>query len=433
LKRSFDIFFSALGLLLLAPLGLLLAALVKLADGGQVFYGQLRVGQFGRPFRIWKFRSMVANADQLGLPLTSGEDPRVTRIGRFLRSTKLDELPQLWNVLVGEMSFVGPRPEVPRYVERYTPEQREILAFKPGITDMASMLFRNEQDLLRGADDVEAFYVRYCLPRKIELNRQYAAQASLLQDIWIIVQTLCPYWLGVFTLYTAALVCCLWFAYLLRLDFVLTAGLHREFLRAVPWVVGPQLLFLFWRGQMRGLLSYFSLRDLRRTVLCLFLALAIQFPLVQFAVGQGKPFLSILLVHFLLSICILSAIRLTFRSLRERSSGAVAKAASSVEPRRFAIVGTGDLATRLALEFSANGHGDRRVVAFFDDDPYAWNKRPHDIPVVGMPECLLNPEWLKKIDEVIVALPERQAERAEEIRTMLKQASIKVSLTSTES
>src|SRR5438552_4692290 len=177
-KRLFDIVGAALGLLILSPLALAIGCLIKLSDRGPIFYGQDRVGQFGKRFRIWKFRSMVVNADKLGPPLTQEEDRRITAIGRFLRRTKLDELPQLWNVLVGEISFVGPRPEVPRYVDQYTPEQREVLRLKPGITDMASMLFSNEQELLKGASDLEGFYLRHCLPKKIELNRQYAARAN---------------------------------------------------------------------------------------------------------------------------------------------------------------------------------------------------------------------------------------------------------------
>jgi len=187
MKRLFDIVCSAVGLVLLTPVGLLIALAIKLADGGPVLYGQIRVGQFGKPFRIWKFRSMVLDADKLGLPLTPEADGRITPLGRFLRRFKLDELPQLWNVLVGEMSYVGPRPEVPRYVEQYRPEQREILRYKPGITDVASMLFRNEQALLQGCSNVEEFYLRYCLPKKIELNREYAGRASLRQDLWIIL------------------------------------------------------------------------------------------------------------------------------------------------------------------------------------------------------------------------------------------------------
>lgn len=190
MKRLFDLCFAALGLILLAPLALALAVLVKASDGGPVFYGQTRVGRFGRPFRIWKFRSMIVNAEKLGLSVTKDGDPRITRIGRFLRKTKLDELPQLWNVLRGDMSFVGPRPEVQRYVDLYTPEQRRVLQLKPGITDLATLEFRNEEDLLRQAEDTETFYIQQCVPQKIALNLAYAQGANLWEDLKIILRTL---------------------------------------------------------------------------------------------------------------------------------------------------------------------------------------------------------------------------------------------------
>lgn len=190
LKRAFDIFWSVLGLLVLAPIGLLLALIVKLSDGGPVFYSQTRVGRFGRPFRILKFRSMVPDADKLGLSVTKDGDPRITRIGRFLRKSKLDELPQLWNVLKGEMSFVGPRPEVPRYVACYNDPQKTVLTLRPGITDLATLYFRDEEELLRSAADTEAFYLEHCVPRKIELNLAYASGANLWEDTKIILRTL---------------------------------------------------------------------------------------------------------------------------------------------------------------------------------------------------------------------------------------------------
>ena len=192
-KRAYDLFFSAIGLVLLSPLLGVLGILVVLGDGGPALYWQLRVGLRGRQFRICKFRTMVLNAERLGAQVTQDGDPRITRVGRFLRKTKLDELPQLWNVLRGDMSLVGPRPEVPRYVERYTPAQREILNLKPGITDLASLRFRNEEDLLRGAADLEATYLNLCVPRKIELNLEYAAHANVWRDTGIILQTLFPF------------------------------------------------------------------------------------------------------------------------------------------------------------------------------------------------------------------------------------------------
>jgi lipopolysaccharide/colanic/teichoic acid biosynthesis glycosyltransferase len=188
-KRVLDLAAAVLGFLLLVPVGLLLGLLIKLSDRGPVFYRQTRIGQFGKPFRIWKFRTMVVNADRLGLQVTRDRDPRITPIGRFLRKSKLDELPQLLNVLSGEMSFVGPRPEVPKYVELYTPDQREVLKLKPGITDLASIMFRNEEELLCHVPDAEEFYIAYCLPRKIELNRGYAARAGLFRDLGILLCT----------------------------------------------------------------------------------------------------------------------------------------------------------------------------------------------------------------------------------------------------
>lgn len=191
-KRCYDVGWAVLGLVVLSPVLALLALLVKLADGGPVVFRQLRVGQGGRLFRICKFRTMIVTAEHHGPGVTRDGDARITRLGRWLRKAKLDELPQLWNVLVGEMSFVGPRPELPRYVARYTAAQREILQFKPGITDLATLAFRNEENLLAAAAaaDVESFYLDQCVARKIELNLQYQAHANLWRDTQIILRTL---------------------------------------------------------------------------------------------------------------------------------------------------------------------------------------------------------------------------------------------------
>lgn len=189
-KRAFDLFWSVLGLVVLSPLLLLVALLVKAEDGGPVFFRQVRVGRGGRPFRIWKFRTMVVDAEHRGRALTVGADTRITRIGRHLRSTKLDEFPQLLNVVAGEMSLVGPRPEVPRYVERYTEAQRAILGLRPGITDLASIKYRHESELLGQAEDPEAIYVNEVLPDKIRINLAYAAKAGVGSDFLVILATL---------------------------------------------------------------------------------------------------------------------------------------------------------------------------------------------------------------------------------------------------
>lgn len=189
-KRAMDIVISGAALVVLSPVLLLVALLIKIDDPGPVFYRQVRVGRNGKPFRIFKFRTMVVDADKKGLQITVGRDPRITRMGALLRKTKLDELAQLLNVFVGDMSFVGPRPEVPKYVELYTPYQRQVLLVRPGITDYASIAYRNENDLLAGAQDPEKMYIETIMPDKIELNMKYLHEISPLTDIRLIFKTI---------------------------------------------------------------------------------------------------------------------------------------------------------------------------------------------------------------------------------------------------
>ena len=190
MKRIFDIFFSFLGLLLLSPLFIILAVWISLDSRGGVFYRQLRVGRGNRDFRLIKFRSMRTDADKAGLITVGGHDPRITRSGYFIRKYKLDELPQLINVLKGDMSFVGPRPEVRKYVDMYTPEQLHVLDVRPGITDEASIRYRNENELLATADDPERFYIETVMPDKLRINLEYVQNHSLWGDIKLIFRTL---------------------------------------------------------------------------------------------------------------------------------------------------------------------------------------------------------------------------------------------------
>jgi lipopolysaccharide/colanic/teichoic acid biosynthesis glycosyltransferase len=190
LKRAADVLIGALGLALCSPLFALIAAAIALDDDGPVFYRQERVGRDGKPFRILKFRTMVRDADRKGLPLTVGADARITRVGRFLRRTKLDELAQLVNVLRGDMSLVGPRPEVPRYVALYTPVQRLVLRVRPGITDPASIAYRDENALLAHSADPERDYVERVMPAKLAINLDYLLHFTLWGDLLLLVSTL---------------------------------------------------------------------------------------------------------------------------------------------------------------------------------------------------------------------------------------------------
>ena len=189
-KRGFDFLVSLSGILILSPLLLAVAALIKLTSRGPVFFQQERVGRGFRKFTILKFRTMVQNAPELGGELTAGKDPRITSIGHVLRKMKLDELPQLINVLKGDMSFVGPRPEVPRFVEMFRAEFSELLRMRPGITDPASLQYRHESDILGRSEDPEATYIQEILPEKINLAKQYVRCPSLWFDLNLIFRTL---------------------------------------------------------------------------------------------------------------------------------------------------------------------------------------------------------------------------------------------------
>jgi len=184
-KRLFDIATSTAGLILLSPLLVILAILVRLDSPGPIFYGAARVGRYGKIFKLFKFRSMIVNADQVGPGVTGACDPRITRAGRFLRRTKLDELPQLFNVLRGEMSIVGPRPEDPRYVAFYTDEHRQVLNVRPGITSPASVVYRNEEAMLIG-DNWEQHYIKTVMPAKLKIDLEYSKSATIWGDLRII-------------------------------------------------------------------------------------------------------------------------------------------------------------------------------------------------------------------------------------------------------
>lgn len=190
MKRAFDLCVASIGLLCLLPVLCVVAILIKLDSNGPVFFRQERVGTRFRLFQIYKFRTMTRDAPLTGRPITCGQDPRITRVGRFLRRTKLDELPQLINVLKGDMSIVGPRPELRQYVERFRDDYREILTVRPGITDPASLKFRDEANLLGTSSDPIGLYVGSILPEKLNLGKEYVRRSSLLSDVILIVKTL---------------------------------------------------------------------------------------------------------------------------------------------------------------------------------------------------------------------------------------------------
>lgn len=190
MKRLFDIVCSFFGLVILSPLFVFLSFWVGLSSRGGVFYKQRRVGLKGRDFTLYKFRSMAVGSDKKGLLTVGGKDSRVTKAGYFIRKYKLDELPQLFNVLKGDMSFVGPRPEVRKYVDMYSEEQKRVLSVRPGITDIASMKYRNENDILAKAENPEQYYIDVIMPDKLALNLEYIDTRNFFRDIKLIFRTI---------------------------------------------------------------------------------------------------------------------------------------------------------------------------------------------------------------------------------------------------
>ncbi len=189
IKRIFDLIYSFLGILLLSPIFIVISILIITTSKGGVFYKQVRVGKNNTNFKIFKFRTMKVNSDKKGLLTVGGKDPRVTKFGFYLRKYKLDELPQLFNVFIGNMSFVGPRPEVRKYVNFYSSEQLKVLSIKPGITDIASIKFRDENEILSKQENPEKYYIETIMPYKIKLNLEYIQNRSIFKDIGVIFKT----------------------------------------------------------------------------------------------------------------------------------------------------------------------------------------------------------------------------------------------------
>lgn len=189
MKRLFDIIFSFLGLVFLSPILLLIIVLMLATSKGPVIYKQVRVGKNNKDFKIFKFRTMLVNADKLGLLSVGDRDSRITQIGYYLRKFKMDELPQLANVLRGDMSFVGPRPEVRKYVNFYNQEQMQVFKARPGITDLASIEFRNESELLSNQEDPDNYYINVIMPKKLQINLDYLKERTFIKDIGVIVKT----------------------------------------------------------------------------------------------------------------------------------------------------------------------------------------------------------------------------------------------------
>ena len=439
LKRTLDFTAAALGLLLLSPLLLLVALLIRLDSRGPVFFRQVRVGRHGQPFRIFKFRTMShapAVPGSAGPQLTVAGDARITRVGALLRRTKIDELPQLIDVLRGTMSLVGPRPEVPHYVQHYPPESRErVLSVRPGITDFASLRYRNENALLARASDPEREYVDVILPSKLRYALDYVDNASVAGDLRVLGLTLRTVFVpslpvprsfiamtdsklwsrldrGMSSLHpqrrlfagltdAVTVLLCWHITYLFRLGF-------ERYQPGRPWyddyvsfaAVAVYVACLALTGAQRGIWRFFGFDDLKRITVACVLAGMVTATGVLMAQLTGVA-RAVLLLHPLFCIAALGITRMVYRMVwehaRSRANGLEG------EPRRAIVLGAGEAARRLVA--GIHMRDGWTVLALLDDDPAKHGERVGGIPVLGRLADLALPHISADATHVIVAMP----------------------------
>jgi len=426
MKRTLDLVASAVGLLLLWPLFLVIAALIKMEDGGPVMFRQQRVGRNLKAFFILKFRTMVVDAPEKGPAITVRGDERVTRIGRLLRTGKLDELPQLWNVLRGDMSLVGARPEVPRYVDLFRAEYTEILRIRPGITDPASIRYRDENQLLDRAEDAEREYVERILPEKLRLSRNYARNASVGWDVQLVFATLASlfypartvervvdwltplrFWVG-FVIQVGALLAADILALMIRFDSHVPPTELVTFLRVLPVVLLAQVLWLHAFKLFHSVWRYAGVRDLRNIAFAIVAAQFTWWFAAKWILGVTSHSRGVVAIDALLAIAFLSGIRIARRLHRELKPG-------GMPLRRVLLVGDEDPMARLARELMERSGSDCEVVGMVNGDPRRRGVRIHGVPVLGTKSEL--DEILRRTepDEVLVAMPDASEEAREDL------------------
>ena len=455
-KRAFDVFGSVCGLVFLAPLFLVIAFLIKMDSRGPVLFRQIRVGRGFRQICLYKFRTMEYDDSRNEGVLAIGEEPRLTRIGRFLRKFKLDELPQLINVLRGDMSFVGPRPEVPYYVEQFKDDYQEVLTIRPGLADLAALKFighTGEQEVLGKASDPEEDYASTILPQQIRLAKLYIEHASFVFDLAVIVQTvlqilgmrsvilkvsdrdshdevaflesslifqiLSKYrWPIIIAFDLAFIVAANFLAFWLRFDGKIPSDTIQLFLKTLPWlVVIREIAFMVFRLN-EGLWRYISIWDLKKIVGGVIVGTLAFYCFISWGLGfTGYP-RSIFIIDSILLVGFLCGIRLAVRVFRERK---VLR-----KTKRVLIIGAGDAGENIVREMQTHSTSSYTPIGFVDDDVSKVGKRIHGIKVFGTRQILSNIMYSQKPEEVLVALPGTHSTILRDITTALSPFNVRI-------
>ena len=423
MKRFVDCLAAAAGLVVLSPVLAVVALAIRLDSRGPIFFRQTRVGRQFQPFRIYKFRTMVADAEQHGPQVTSADDRRVTRVGRWLRHTKLDELPQLINVLAGDMSLVGPRPEVPRYVDLFRDDFAEVLSVRPGVTDLASLKYRHEAQVLTDAGGGETPYVQQILPDKIRLAKLYVRRASPLDDVRVLVRTAVSLFDGtldshddagsgtsrvlalvldlrrpiVVALHMVLVVATNYWAFWLRFDGDIPAEMSALFVHyLVPLVAIRGVTFVPLR-LYEGLWRYTSISDLRNILAGVAGSSVALFVAIHVVLGDTSYPRSVFLLDAILLVCTMAGVRLIRR--------VYAEVVRAPRDRRVLIYGAGDAGEMVVRDMLRQRDSDYEPVGFVDDDPVKVGRRIHGVLVLGSRADLPRLVETHRPSEVLVALP----------------------------
>ncbi len=416
MKRLFDITFSLAGLIIFLPLFAFFYLLVKISSPGPAFFIQKRIGRGFRPFYLYKFRTMITGYSGVVPPVTAGGDPRLTRIGRFLRRTKLDELPQLFNVLRGDMSLVGPRPELRRHVSKYKKDYREILKVRPGITDVASFTYMDEEVVLKDKKDPEEYYINVILPEKIKLAKSYVRKALFVHDLKLIIFTIFTLiypkntiirLIDRFGFYRRPIVVGLqvlififsnYLAFMIRFDGNLPESAFALFLKFITILVLLRVLFLFVFSLDKGLWRYSSSKDLSNIIISTSLSSLLFILCVRYLFQDINYPRSIYPIDWLLNIFMLGAARMLRRFHEMSGSG-------RKDRRRVIVVGGGDAAEMLIRDVEQSPYYPYWIVGIIDDDPTKKGLKIRSKPILGTRNDLTKIVEMEEPEEFLVAIP----------------------------
>lgn len=437
MKRFFDILFSAIGILVLLPLFLLVAMLVKLDSAGPVFLVQRRVGKDLKPFDLFKFRTVVSSTPPESAALITGDSIQLTRVGRMLKKTRLEVLPELFNVFKGDMSFVGPCPALEKYVQMYRKDYAEMMQVRPGITDIVSLTYRNEEDSQEGRENPESHYERIILPEKIRLAKEYWRKASALYDLRLLglaifgllyprenmgklIDKITPYRRPVVVgIQILIFVISNYLAFYIRFDEAVPLKYYQMFLSYLPLLLLIRIFFLYAFSLETGLWRYASVRDLTNITGATTSGSVVFLVVVRHILGITAYPRSIFIIDWFVNIFLLGSVRM-IRRLHEKDSS------RHLVKRRIIIIGAGDAAELLMRDIDHSSFYSYEVVGLIDDNPSKKGLRIRNIPILGTRMDVAKAVESKRPDEFLIAIPSASREEFEEIVRDLRQYALPI-------